>query len=299
MKVIAISGSGRSGSTLLSLLLSQHYDVFNLGQNRHLWRSYENDEPCSCGETLRGCSVYGTVTAASYAASSTPQNSEMQQLEKAFARDARRQSDWSDAKVRTDLQQRNQDFLGRMADVLERIAAATQKSYFVDSSKTPEMALAFSLLPNVDLYVLNLVRDPRAVACSWQKRKGSFSTTTKKTRDWLLRQRRLEGWKPALGPHFLTVRYEDLASVPIDTIEGISEWAGLPVPETLFVSANRAHIDWTNQHLYPPANERVLAEKKSDVEIAVADSWRNPRNHRIHFLARMLSGSTGRRHYPK
>ncbi|MGI9222075.1 MAG: sulfotransferase family protein [Woeseiaceae bacterium] len=299
MKVIAISGSGRSGSTLLSLLLSQHHEVFNLGQNRYLWRSYVNDEPCSCDETLNTCPIYGTVVSSSNAELADPEFAEMQQLEKTFARDARQQSDWADAEIRAELQQKHRPFLNKMADVLDRIAATTQKSYFIDSSKSPEMAMAFSLLPNVDLYILNLIRDPRAVACSWQKRKGSLSTTVKQTREWLRRQRRLEAWKPALNANFLTVRYEDLATRPIDTLEAIADWAGIPIPETMFRGANRVHIDWSNQHLYLPANERVLSERKSDVTIAVADSWQDASNRWIHLLARRLTGSHGARHYPK
>ena len=58
-KVIAISGSGRTGSTLLSLLLSQDSSVFNLHQMRYLWRAFDNDETCSCGQNLKSCEVYG------------------------------------------------------------------------------------------------------------------------------------------------------------------------------------------------------------------------------------------------
>ena len=128
MKIIAISGSGRTGSTLLSMLLTQHESVFNLGQMRHLERAYTRNAPCSCLHPLQECPIYSEFMPAEDTAAA----------------------------------------LAALSQVTGAVA-------FVDTSKTPAYARKLSEVPGVDLYVLNLVRDPRAVACSWYKRKKSLT----------------------------------------------------------------------------------------------------------------------------
>ena len=295
-RIVAISGSGRTGSTLLSLLLSQHRGIFNLGQLRDLWTAFGADAPCSCGRSLQSCPVYSAVVREAFGQEPGVALEQMRRAMKAFFGDAQRLPDWSrDDRLRA-LAQRHEAFLARLALVLESLQRNTGAHTFIDASKSPEMALALSLTPDTEVYVLNLARDPRAIAVSWFRRRGGWKTAWDAGRTWAQRQRQLSRWSAALGARFMELRYEDFAADGRAAIARVEQWAGLQPTAAIFQAAERAEISWDGQHLYPPANERVLAERATNVTIRPADDWRDARHRREHWLALLATGRAGRQY---
>jgi len=256
----------------------------------HLWQAYADNHACSCGEALPECPIYAHIVV-------NPQ--EMHAGCAAFSNDAANLADWADPNARRELQDRHAGFLQGVTNLLRDISEHIGATHFVESSRMPEMALALDLLPDAEVYLLNLIRNPRAVASGDYQESNSYPAVIRIARDWASRQRRIEDWKRVLGMRSYSLRYEDLAARPVDAIESIAEWATVPLPDALFEKVDRAHIAWSNQHLYPPANERMLAEKASDVTIAEADNWRDPKNHWAHKLAQFFTGAVGRRYYTK
>ena len=113
--------------------------------------------------------------------------------------------------------------------------------------------------------MLNLVRDPRAVSSSWERR-FDRDTAVRQTNDWVQRQLRLFQWSTSLGDRFALVRYEDFTARPKSTVQQILGWAGFDARVENFVSDDRATVSWDRQHLFAPANESVLAEKRTGLQ---------------------------------
>lgn len=298
MTIIAISGSGRSGSTVVSLLLSQGKRVFNLGQMRHLAGAWAANASCSCGRGVRSCPVYGAAVPAAFGSDPNAGLAKFGISAGRFVDDAARLGDWGDAATRSGLRIRHATFLDDLAVLLGSIAEVTNSDAFVDSSKLPEMALAFDLAQPSRLRVLNLVRDPRAVAVSWHNKNPSLAATLRNARIWRARQRRLADWSKSLGERIMTMRYEDFARHPKVEIRATLNWAGLEFPSGLFTAPDRARVEWEGQHLFPPANETVLAERRTDVSIRPSDGWRAPVHSGIHRIAMAMGWPEARRHYP-
>ena len=62
VKVLFIAGPGRSGSTLLDMLLGQINGCYSTGELRFIWsRGFEQNQLCGCGKPFRECEFWTEV----------------------------------------------------------------------------------------------------------------------------------------------------------------------------------------------------------------------------------------------
>ena len=296
MKILAISGSGRSGSTLLSLLFSQDKTVFNLGQMRHLARSWIKDEPCTCGRGLRDCPVYAPVMDEVFGAAPQEGADAFQSGLTVLLRALSKTPDWSDETARAQLSAAHGATISTLRQLLEAIQRRTGAAVLVDSSKMPEVAMAFDLSFPGDVDVVNLTRDPRAIAVSWYRKTGSWRAMLKNLRGYAERQERLADWARGLGGRFVVLGYEDLADNPRKALSAINAQLGLPIPAELARDASAVALDWTDQHLFPPANESVLRARASQVAITPSNGWQSDDFRLQRFVADRASRKSLRRY---
>jgi hypothetical protein len=60
-KLIYISGYGRSGSTILEIVLSKNFNVFPTGETSNLFEFYIQDGICECGKHLPNCLFWDKI----------------------------------------------------------------------------------------------------------------------------------------------------------------------------------------------------------------------------------------------
>jgi hypothetical protein len=105
----------------------------------------------------------------------------------------------------------------------------------VDSSKRPSDASILRLVPDIEPYFIHLVRDPRAVAYSWGRRKPQPDRTEAtelerhgvlgSTTNWLAWNLGAEALSRRTQ-HFFRMRYEDFISSPVQAIESVIRFVG-------------------------------------------------------------------------
>ena len=209
--VVYIAGYGRSGSTVLDVLLGNCPGVSSVGELFMFFRPGETRR-CGCGATVADCSFWKAVRDAYCHRVGEPACDTMGL---AFRRSVEGQHAMFSLK-------RHPHYAKSQSALLESIAQVSGTAVVVDSSKTAvEVAHRPAALraAGVSVKVIHLVRDGRG--CMWSLMRGcnrKLEQGEENPQLAISRLRAVLGWLQAnlmaLGRDTLRVRYEDLVRDP-------------------------------------------------------------------------------------
>lgn len=123
-----------------------------------------------------------------------------------------------------------------------------------------------------DMLVIHLVRDPRAVAASYQNTPHLPSDPVDAGLDWTWHESRIkQSQRYFASDRWLQVRYEDLAARPVQALTGVCEFIGEPFQEGMlaFWEKNREEQLEPERHM---GWKQMTLEKVSTSQI---DSWKS------------------------
>jgi hypothetical protein len=168
MRILFITGSGRSGSTLLEKLICSSPKFISVGEVRLVGdRGLIGNNYCSCKERFASCPFWTKVIKNISlsrkeivdAYNKVKQLSRLRNIYKLF---------YSKERVKGYNYHKAEEFLEKLYSSIHNIS---DNKIIVDSSKRPAYCALLSEVFGEKLSVIHIVRDSRAVSYSWKKRK--------------------------------------------------------------------------------------------------------------------------------
>jgi hypothetical protein len=281
VKVLYIAGVGRSGSTLLERMLGAVPGSVNTGElNAIFSRVASQDQRCGCGEPFSACGFWAAVGAEAFGGWSAV-TARMTHLQPRIVRQRhvpRMMTGASSATYRSELD----EYLDVHHRLYRAIADVSAAEVIVDASKSTAQLFAMRRIRDLDLRVVNLVRDSRGVANSWSKsglvkpqsRDGDLMGTYAPHRLALLwAALQIECGVLRAGATYSTrVRYEDLVARPRPTLARALTEVGLPPAAGALDHVGEHSVDLTSSHGVAGSRTRFTDGR---IALELDDAWRS------------------------
>jgi len=294
-QLIYITGSGRSGSTLLDMLLNTNPDVAALGEVHRFSMNIDSKEEahkCTCGMPVAECRFWQDV---------------IKKLKEKGVDPCSMQTTWSwNSQVGIDADGINieekiapSSFFQRinvfnifmaagfgsvavkMASFLssfkrgkkvfedswllyEAVSDVAGKNIIVDGTKSPGrlMGLAEINPKNIPVKVIYLCRDGRAVVHARMKRQGV--SVSKAAKIWRLEHLKIQRALRVSGLSFIKVKYEDLCANPDLVMKSIFEFSG----------TNSNEMDCNFRGGSHSLGGNPMRKRTNENEIVLNEKWR-------------------------
>ncbi|MBL7493553.1 sulfotransferase [Frankia sp. AgB1.9] len=246
MTIIYIEGFGRSGTTLLDAMLGQVEGFCSLGETAYLWdRGLTPGERCGCGAPAARCPLWSEVLDAvqTGAHSMLPEQMTYWRDHAFRLRETAAAPRVFDVRVMA----RAERYLTALSHVYRTVAAMTGADVLVDSSKSARHGHMLHLLPRVTVHTVHLVRDPRAVAFSWQRDRADEGLPARpvgrNAKAWTFEEAVAEMLRAQRRGTRSVVRYEDLIAAPVPVLRKILREAGIDGAKLDFVGDSSVRLE--------------------------------------------------------
>lgn len=237
-RVLYVGSWSRSGSTLLDLMLGQIPGFVSAGEVRFLWdRGLLEGQLCGCGVPVPQCPFWRAVLDQAFGPGAGPDPAEMVALRDrvdGLGRLPLTAGPWRPTSLERDLRA----FGAVLARLYGAIAQVAGAAVVVDSSKYAAYGRLVAGTPGLDLRLVHLVRDSRAVAYSWTRTKRLLEVADRErymrvlpawrsAAFWSLENVALELVRGA-ATRAAVLRYDELTAQPAAALQQTLGRLGLP-----------------------------------------------------------------------
>jgi hypothetical protein len=246
-RVLYLGGLGRSGTTLLERLLGELPGAVSLGEVAHLWeRGVVDGERCGCGKAFHDCAFWNEAGRRAFGGWDHFDVERLRALRATVDR-TRYIPALARRRLPAATRGRLDAYVSHYVRLYRAVAELSGARVVIDSSKHASLAFclrwaAADLRPGaggpLDLRVLHVVRDSRAVAYSWTKK-------VRRPEAMAGSEEFMAQWSPAKAAAYwnaengafallarrgvptMRVRYEEFLRTPVPSLRRIAEFAGV------------------------------------------------------------------------
>ncbi len=186
------------------------------------------------------------------------------------------------------------EYLDNLKKIFNSIQEVSNSDVIIDSSKSPVYSYLLSLLDDVDLYVIHLIRDPRGVAYSRQKKmiqpdKSNLLymecySSFKSSLLWDVRNITSEIMWGSKHEHYLKLKYEDFIENPKNIVLQILKMLNLSPSKLPFISDDEVELGMNHSVWGNPSRFKV-----GKVKLKIDNEWKEKLNTKDRLISSVVT----------
>jgi hypothetical protein len=236
-KILLVTGFSRNGSTLIGRILAEAEGAVCIGETQYIWRrGLVHGVECGCGLSFRACPFWSAVGEQSFGGWDAVDVEMLARWEAQLNR-FRFLPFHLVPHLWPKFSEAIEGYLSHMESVYDAVLKVSGSSLVVETSKDPCFASMLNRIsgPRFDVRMVHLVRDSRAVAYSWTRKKKLPNPIG--TQDSMSRFRptvtaaKWDCWNvatqafPYLGARYMRLFYENFVAEPKLSLEALTTFA--------------------------------------------------------------------------